>query len=47
MTPKLHFRRLPVMQAGAEHHGDPRIYAQLHAACESHDSDCLDGDAKQ
>lgn len=47
MTPEMRFRRSPVVQASAEHHGDPRLHAELHAARESHDSDRLDGDAEQ
>lgn len=47
MTSEMRFRRSPVVQAGAEHHGDPWLHAELHATRESHDSDRLDGDGEQ
>lgn len=39
--------RLSLMQAGAQHHGDPRLHVKLYATREFDDSDRLDGDAEQ
>lgn len=35
------------MQAGAQHHGDSRLHAELYATREFDDSDRLDGDTGQ